>query len=39
MKSNPVKAALKRGEPQVGTRLSLGTVFSSRLMARVGFPG
>ncbi|AMV20054.1 HpcH/HpaI aldolase family protein [Planctomyces sp. SH-PL14] len=38
MKSNPVKAALKRGEPQVGTWLSLGTVFSSRLMARVGFP-
>ena len=38
MKKNPVKAALKAGEPQVGTWLSFGDVFASRLMARVGFP-
>ncbi len=38
MKKNPVKAALAAGEPQVGTWLSFGNVFSARLMARVGFP-
>ena len=38
MKQNPVKAALAAGEPQVGTWLSFGNVFSARLMARVGFP-
>jgi 4-hydroxy-2-oxoheptanedioate aldolase len=38
MKKNPVKAALKAGEPQVGTWLSFGSVFATRLMARVGFP-
>ncbi len=38
MKKNPVKAALKAGQPQVGTWLSLGNVFAARLMARVGFP-
>jgi 4-hydroxy-2-oxoheptanedioate aldolase len=38
MKKNPVKAALKAGKPQVGTWLSLGSVFAARLMARVGFP-
>ena len=38
MKTNPVKAALKSGEPQVGTWLSFGNVFATRLMARVGFP-
>jgi 4-hydroxy-2-oxoheptanedioate aldolase len=38
MKTNPVKAALAAGEPQVGTWLSLGNVFAARLMARVGFP-
>jgi 4-hydroxy-2-oxoheptanedioate aldolase len=38
MKSNPVKAALKRGEPQIGTWLSVGNLFTARLMARVGFP-
>lgn len=38
MKKNPVKAALKAGQPQVGTWLSLGDVFASRVMARVGFP-
>ena len=38
MKANPVKAALAAGQPQVGTWLSFGNVFSARLMARVGFP-
>ncbi|MGE3315810.1 MAG: HpcH/HpaI aldolase/citrate lyase family protein [Planctomycetaceae bacterium] len=38
MKKNPVKAALKAGKPQVGTWLSLGSVFAARIMARVGFP-
>jgi 4-hydroxy-2-oxoheptanedioate aldolase len=38
MKRNPVKAALRDGEPQVGTWLSLGSVFAARVMARVGFP-
>jgi 4-hydroxy-2-oxoheptanedioate aldolase len=38
MKKNPVKAALKAGKPQVGTWLSLGDVFASRVMARTGFP-
>ena len=38
MKKNPVKSELKAGKPQVGTWLSLGSVFASRVMARVGFP-
>lgn len=38
MKRNPVKAALKAGEAQVGTWLSFGNVYAARLMARVGFP-
>lgn len=38
VKSNPVKAALAAGKPQVGTWLSFDNVFSARLMARVGFP-
>ena len=38
MKKNPVKAALKAGKPQVGTWLSFGNVYATRLMARVGFP-
>ncbi|MEZ6124627.1 MAG: aldolase/citrate lyase family protein [Planctomycetaceae bacterium] len=38
MKKNPVKAALAAGQPQVGTWLSFGDVFTARLMARVGFP-
>jgi 4-hydroxy-2-oxoheptanedioate aldolase len=38
MKTNPVKAALQNGKPQVGTWLSFGDVFTARLMARVGFP-
>lgn len=38
MKKNPVKAALRAGEPQVGTWLSLGNMMATRLMARIGFP-
>ena len=38
MKSNPVKAALRAGRPQVGTWLSFANVHSTRLMARIGFP-
>ena len=38
MKKNPVKAALQAGEPQVGTWLSFGDIFATRLMARTGFP-
>src|SRR5260370_6829414 len=38
MKRNPVKAALKAGKPQVGTWLSLGSMYATRVMARVGFP-
>jgi len=38
MKKNPVKAALQAGQPQVGTWLSFGDIFATRLMARVGFP-
>src|SRR5260221_12618359 len=38
MRRNPVKAALKAGQPQVGTWLSLGSVYGTRVMARVGFP-
>lgn len=38
MKRNPVKAALKAGQPQIGTWLSLGSLYAARVMARVGFP-
>jgi 4-hydroxy-2-oxoheptanedioate aldolase len=38
LKPNPVKRALKAGQPQVGTWLSLGSVAAARFMARVGFP-
>ena len=38
MNQNAVKAALRAGRPQVGTWLSLGNVYATRLMARVGFP-
>jgi 4-hydroxy-2-oxoheptanedioate aldolase len=37
MRSNPVKAALKRGEAQVGTWLSLASPMAARFMARTGF--
>ena len=38
MKTNPVKAALRAGQPQVGTWLSFDNIQSARIMARVGFP-
>src|ERR1700722_3661151 len=38
LKPNQVKRALKAGEPQVGTWLSLGSVVASRFLARAGFP-
>jgi 4-hydroxy-2-oxoheptanedioate aldolase len=38
LKPNPVKRALKAGQPQVGTWLSLGSIVAARFLARVGFP-
>lgn len=38
MKPNPVKRALAAGEASVGTWLSAGDLFLTRLLARVGFP-
>src|SRR5207253_7290789 len=38
LKPNPVKRALKAGQPQVGTWLSLGSVVAARFLARAGFP-
>ncbi|MFO0909297.1 MAG: aldolase/citrate lyase family protein [Isosphaeraceae bacterium] len=38
MKPNPVKRALQRGEPQIGTWLSLGSVVAARFLARTGLP-
>jgi 4-hydroxy-2-oxoheptanedioate aldolase len=37
MKSNPVKAALRAGKPQVGTWLTLGSPMAARFLARSGF--
>jgi 4-hydroxy-2-oxoheptanedioate aldolase len=37
MKTNPVRHKLKRGEPSIGTWLTLPDPFSARLMARMGF--
>jgi 4-hydroxy-2-oxoheptanedioate aldolase len=37
MRVNPVKRALKSGQPSVGTWLSLGSVVASRFLARAGF--
>src|SRR5438552_3782124 len=37
MRTNPVKRALKNGEPSVGTWLSLGSITATRFMARAGF--
>src|SRR3954454_19858138 len=37
MKPNSVKRALKAGQPQVGTWLSLGSITATRFMARAGF--
>jgi len=37
MRANPVKRALKHGEPSVGTWLSLGSITAARFLARAGF--
>ena len=38
MKTNTVREALRRGEPQVGTWLSLSSPVAARFMSRAGFP-
>ena len=37
MKTNPVKRKLQRGEPSFGTWLSLGDLYATRVLARLGF--
>lgn len=37
MKTNPVKQKLRAGEPTFGTWLSLGEIYSTRVLARAGF--
>ena len=37
MKTNPVRAKLKRGEPSIGTWLNLADSVAAQLMARAGF--
>ena len=37
MKTNPVKQKLQRGEPSFGTWLSLGDLYATRVLARLGF--
>lgn len=37
MRVNPVKRALREGQPSIGTWLSLGSVMAARFMAREGF--
>src|SRR5918912_296689 len=37
MKQNRVKSALKAGQPQIGTWLSLASPLAARFMARAGF--
>ena len=37
MQPNPVKRALRAGQPAVGTWLSLGSITAARFMARTGF--
>lgn len=37
MRTNPVKEKLKSGEPTFGTWLSLGDLYATRVMARMGF--
>ncbi|WP_437205742.1 HpcH/HpaI aldolase family protein [Planctomicrobium sp. SH664] len=38
MKKNSVKSALRAGEAQVGTWLSMGDLTATRMLARAGFP-
>lgn len=37
MRTNPVKQKLRRGEPSFGTWLSLGDLYATRVLARLGF--
>jgi len=37
MKTNPVKQMLREGQPTFGTWLSLGDLFATRLLSRMGF--
>jgi len=37
MRTNPVKEKLRRGEPSFGTWLSLGDLYATRVLARLGF--
>src|SRR5437588_9569273 len=37
MRPNPVKRALKAGQPSVGTWLSMGSITAARFLARAGF--
>ena len=37
MRPNPVKRALKAGQPAIGTWLSLGSITAARFLARTGF--
>src|SRR5438105_549808 len=37
MRPNPVKRALKAGQPSIGTWLSLGSITAARFLARAGF--
>src|SRR5256885_15051480 len=37
MRKNPVKQALRAGQPSVGTWLSLGSITAARFLARAGF--
>jgi 4-hydroxy-2-oxoheptanedioate aldolase len=37
MRTNPVKRILREGKPSFGTWLSLGDLFATRIMARIGF--
>lgn len=37
MRTNPVKRTLKEGKPSFGTWLSLGDLFATRVLARLGF--
>lgn len=37
MRTNPVKQKLRRGEPTFGTWLSLGDLYATRVLARLGF--
>ena len=37
MRQNPIKAKLRAGEPTIGTWLSLGDLYATRVLARLGW--